>query len=95
MRKTKGHRFDLIQHKNLFVASTCSIARGPGYTYSSGMNKTTVDYIIADSEISCSMVECFVYDHHTLNFSDHLLLTISLELNTIHEVSSVPCSKAN
>ena len=67
---------DFIQHQNFFVASTCSIAKGPSYTYFSGTNTTTVDYIVADSAISSFMVECFAHDYHALNLSDHLPLTI-------------------
>lgn len=84
-----------IQHQNLFVASTCSIAKGPTYTYFSGTNKTTVDYIIADSAISSFMVECFAHDHHQLNLSDHLPLTISLELKIPHECTKINWSKVN
>ena len=41
------------------------------------------------------MVECYVHDHHPLNLSDHLPLTISLELKIPHESPEIPLTKIN
>ena len=73
---------ELIDRNNLFVASHCSVSSGPGYTYHSGRNFTTIDYIITNKPASDLLIAAKVNPDHSLNVSDHLSLTLSLDLNT-------------
>ena len=86
---------DMIHNYNLFVASTSCLSKGPNYTFFSGTNQTTVDYIITDVCLASAMCECQVHDHHPLNFSDHLPITISLELSSFLKSPSLSCPKIN
>ena len=72
----------IIQNHSLFVASTSSFSNGPNYTFFFGANRTTVDYIITDASLASTMCECRVHSHHPLNLSDHLPITISLQLTS-------------
>ena len=85
---------DIIQNHSLFVASTSSLSNGPKYTFFSGANRTTVDYIITDASLASTMCECLVHSHHPLNLSDHLPITISLQLSSFLE-SPPPCTNIN
>ena len=78
---------DFLQQNDLFVASTCCLATGPKYTFYSNTYKTTVDYILADSSLANNLVSCFVH----INLSDHLPISVSLNLNTVM-VSTSPKS---
>ena len=40
----------------------------------------TTDYIIIDARHAPLAVRCETYDHHSLNFSDHLPLSLTLSL---------------
>ena len=37
-----------------------------------------MDYILLSTSISHSIAECFIHDHHDLNFSDHLPVSVML-----------------
>ena len=52
-----------------------------------------MDYIITDACLASAMCECQVHDHHPLNLSDHLLITISLELSSFLQSPSLSCPK--
>ena len=72
-----------IHSHDLFVASTSSLSNGPNYTFFAGMNKTTVDYIITDVSLAPTLLDCKVHNHHPLNLSDHLPISLSLQLNSL------------
>ena len=86
---------DIIQNHSLFVASTSSLSNGPNYTFFSGANRTTVDYIITDASLASTMCECRVHSHHPLNLSDHLPITISLLISSFLEFPSPTCTEIN
>ena len=72
-RKSQGDLFcEAIEDCNLFIASLSCIANGPGYTFFSGDRKSTVDYILLNTE-----------GHNDLNFSDHHPISISFEARSI------------
>ena len=60
----------LIDNHNLYNISLGCLSSGPTYTYSSGGNFTTVDYILTNSDGSRGVSSCSV--DHPLNTSDHL-----------------------
>ena len=72
---------EFIDRNNLFVASHCIASSGPNYTYHSGRNFTTIDYIITNKLASDLLTAAKVLPDHSLNVSDHLPITISLDLN--------------
>ena len=74
---------DLICRTNLFVASLCSISSGPSYTFFGGAQHTTVDYCLLDNHAAHILQECVTLDHHPLNLSDHLPLSVCLDLTTL------------
>ena len=54
------------------------------YTYFSGENRTTVDYIFADAETAQFLDSCYTHDLHGLNTSDHLPISVLFSLPTMH-----------
>ena len=60
--------------------SLCSLSSGPSYTYFRGDIHTTTDYIISDARHAHLAIRCETHDHHPLNFSDHLPLSLTLSL---------------
>ena len=54
-----------------------------------------VDYIFLDASLGCAVVKCHTNNYHNLNFSDHLPLSISLQLNVAAEVVCPPKVKIN
>ena len=86
---------DTICSCDLFDVSSSSISSGPGYTYFSGGNKTTVDYILANKSISHLITNCYTHIHHDLNFSDHLPLSVVLRVGQLAENTTTERSRVN
>ena len=61
-----------------YAVSLSDIAEGPMSTFFSGNRSTTVDYCFIDCWAVHSVTGCEVLDHHPLNLSDHLALTVKL-----------------
>ena len=55
---------DTICSCYLFDVLSSSISSGPGYTYFSGGNRTTVNYILANKSISHLITNCYMHIHH-------------------------------
>lgn len=55
-----------------------NISPGPAYTF-----RDTRNYIITDAKHTHLIVDCQTLDHHPLNFSDHLPLSITLSFSSI------------
>ena len=85
----------VIKECNLCTVSTSCIAQGPGYTFFSGELTTMVDYIFLDASLGCAVAKFHTHNYHNLNFSDHLPLSISLQLNAAAEVVFPPKVKIN
>ena len=71
--------FDVVCRCNLYVASISDMATGANYTYSNGPHHTTVDYSILDCGLSQS---CTILHPNVLNLSDHIPITVNLNLLT-------------
>ena len=69
---------DFIHQHDLYVASTDEEVQDPGYTFFSGSANSMVDYIMIQSSLAFDLSSCRVHDHHPLNLSDHLPVSISL-----------------
>ena len=82
---------EAIRNCNLFIASSSCIAKGPGYTFFNTNRKTVVDYILISTSISHSITEFHTHDHHDLNFSDHLPISVLLKAESL----SAPALKGN
>ena len=73
---------DLLDRCEMYAPSLSSIANGPSYTYRrSSEVRTTVDYVLADCEASHLVHECWVHDQHDLNTSDHLPISVQVEVH--------------
>ena len=57
---------------------TLNITSGPNYTYFSGSSKSTVDYIFLDAAFFSSVQSCDIRNHHLLNLSDNLPITLTI-----------------
>ena len=82
--------WNLIDRNSLYVASLDKGASGPSYTNSSGVVKTTVDYILVNQCASYLVISSEVLKDHPLNTSDHLALHTTLEVNTVKVWDGVP-----
>ena len=69
---------EMVQNNDLFFTSLSNVTSGPAYTYFNGNTRTTTDYIIMNASYACLVLACEIHDHHPLNFSDHLPLSLTL-----------------
>ena len=53
----------------------------PDHTFFSSNSRTTVDYILVESSLVSQVASCQVHQHHPLNFSDHLPISMTLKLD--------------
>ena len=78
------------QPNNLCVTSQSSLCHGPSYTYFSANYSSTLDYIICDVSLTDNLINCFTYPTHPLNLSDHLPISLTLDLPNTPSTSSQP-----
>ena len=71
---------EMVQNNDLFFPSLNSISSGPAYTFFRGETLSITDYIITDARHAHLTIQCQTYDHHPLNFSDHLPLSLTLSI---------------
>ena len=74
---------ETVQNNDLFITSLSNMSSGPLYTYFSGEICTTTDYIIMNARHACLATTCKTHDHHPLNFSDHLPLSLTMSITPI------------
>ena len=82
---------DLLDTHSLYIVSQSSLHQGPNYTFFRDSHFSTLDYIVASSSIASTTLSCFTHPYHPLNLSDHLPLSISLDMvcpSVIPSVSS-------
>ena len=82
---------DLLDTHSLYIVSQSSLHQGPNYTFFRDSHFSTLDYIVASSSIASTTLSCFTHLYHPLNLSDHLPLSISLDMvcpSVIPSVSS-------
>ena len=71
-----------IHRHNLYSVSTSNIASGPNYTFFSSTLHSMVDYILTESSLAGQVASCSVHQHHPLNLSDHLPISVEITLHT-------------
>ena len=76
-----------IHRHNLYSVSTSNIVSGPDYTFFSSTTHSMVDYILTESSLVGQVISCLVHQHHPLNLSDHL--PISMTITSVSLRSSV------
>ena len=74
---------DLCCHLDLYPVSLSELSSGPGYTYFCGNHYTTVDYFLLDCWAGQLVRECKTLDHHPLNLSDRLPVTLKVDINPV------------
>lgn len=70
---------DFIDSHSLYIVSQSSVCGGPNYTFFS-TSCSMLDYIIANSSIANEILSCLIHPLHPLNLSDHLPISISLNV---------------
>ncbi len=86
---------EVIASCDLYIVSSSSIATGPGYTFFSGNNRTSVDHILTNTFISHHITKCYTHYHHELNLSDHLPLSLVLKVDRLVEDATSVNPKLN
>ena len=73
---------ELLQRCDLFAASLSNHAEGPDYTFWRGDTRTTVDYVLMDIDAASIMSSCVVQEVACLNTSDHLPISVKIDIPT-------------
>ena len=83
---------ELLWRSDLFIASLSNHAEGPHYTFWRGDTHTTVDYVLMDVDVAFIMSSCMIHDVACLNTSDHLPLSVTVNVPTdsIELVNDLP-----
>ena len=55
------------------------LASGPIHTFQSGMNATTIDYVIVNQDAMRGVLSCSTLEDHPLNTSDHLPIRCTVD----------------
>ena len=74
---------DLVDKHSLFVLS-----KPRDYTYHSGDNSSTLDYIICSTSLVGNCLNNYVHPPHPLNLSDHLPISASFDFDLCPSTSS-------
>ena len=84
--------FDVIDRCDLYAVSQSVLASGESYTFAQGHYRTTVDYCMIDPGYAHLIDSCTTLSPAALNFSDHLPISISLNI-TMGQMSETDVSK--
>lgn len=71
-----------IHRYNLYTVSTSSTASGPNYTFFSSTTHSMVDFILTEYLLAGQVLSCKIHQHHLLNLSDHLPISVTLALQS-------------
>ena len=82
-----------IDRNNLFVPSHSLVSTGPSYTFHSGGTFSTIDYILTNKASTDLLDKCKGIPDHPLNVSDHLPLSISLQVSSLKGKCTSPTPK--
>lgn len=67
---------------DVFIASFSNQTNWPKYTFWRGDRQTTIDYVILDIDAAAFMSSFLVHDVDDLHTSDHLPISIVLDIFT-------------
>ena len=84
---------EFIDRNNLFVPSHSLVSTGPSYTFHSGGTFSTIDYILTNKASTDLLDKCKGIPDHPLNVSDHLPLSISLQVSSLKGKCTSPTPK--
>ena len=71
---------ELLQRCDLFVTSLSNHATDPDYTFWRDDTHTTADYVLMDVDAASIMSSCMVHEVACLNTSDHLPISVTVEV---------------
>ena len=92
-RNNQGILLDeLIHQTSLHPVYVSSLATGPLCTYFNADHFTTLDYCLIDRMLASATTACSLHEEHPFNLSDHLSLSISLDLQMMSGCK-LPCQK--
>ena len=88
--------YNLIDRNHLYPVPHTNPSNASNYTFFSGSNKYTsiIDYIFLDAEMAPHLISSKILDHHPLNLSDHLPISISLKIPNMRSRQCHPSSKS-
>ncbi len=86
---------DMVCRCDLFVPSRSESVTGADYTYANGPHRTTVDYCMMDSCIAHTVLTFAILYPDVLNLSDHLPISINLDIRSAMESTISPTPKLN
>ena len=75
--------FDLIDRNHLYPVPCADTNKDIDYTFFSGCNKSKIDYIFIDATMASGVISSQILDHHPLNFSDHLPVSLILKTSEV------------
>ena len=86
---SRGLQWNSVIHfHSLYNVSLGCLSSGPMYTFSSGENTSTVNYVLANQDASRGIRSCITFEDHPLNTSDHLPLICTLELSHLRSTTT-------
>ena len=84
---------DLIDRNHLYPVLS---SRSLNYTYFSGSCRSIIDHIFVDVAMVSNVISCEIMDHHPLNLSDHLPVSILIRTTELkHSLSPSPSLSIN
>ena len=88
--------YNLIDRNHLYPVPLTNPSNASNYTFFSGSNKYTsiIDYIFLDAAMAPHLISSKILDHHPLNLSDHLPISISLKIPNMGSRQCHPSSKS-
>lgn len=78
---------NIISENNLSNVSLGSLSSGATYTYSSGVNTSTIDYVLANQDTFKGISSCVTLEDHPLNSSDHLPIRCTINISHLRHPS--------
>ena len=81
--------------RHLLCASLCHLSCGPSFTYCSVGHHTAVNYCLLDCQAAHLLQECKMLDHFPLNISDHLPVSLHLDLVSLTQSTLMTPPKIN
>ena len=76
----------VISEHNLSNVSLGSLSSGATYTFSSGENASTIDYVLANQDALRGISSCVTLEDHPLNSSDHLAINCAINSSHLRRV---------
>ena len=81
-KTSKNAKFllQVLQRNSMFVFDLGATCHGPKYTYNNGVNESYIDHCIINTGMSSNVIDCYVHDDLPINMSDHLPMSVILDM---------------